>query len=436
MRQELPATILVIFGITGDLSRRYLLPALAQVCAAGELSKDFKVLGVSRREVNPDELFTPQQALLKQHTSMLKMDPAAADGYQSLKQTVDELAQSLGEGTQVLFYLVVPPENVLLIIQHLSNVGLNQPHTKLLLEKPFGKDQNSAQELIDTIRERFPDDQVYRIDHYLAKEMAQNIVVFLGSNAIFRDVWTNQFIEQIEIINTEEIGIEGRKFYDQTGALRDVVQSHMLQLAALVLMEPCSDIFDFDEIPMRRLAALKQLRLADQPAPVLAQYDGYRKEVGYPDSTTETFVALTLVSNDPRWQGVPIRLTTGKKLDKKLTEVRIQFKKTSNSAANTLCLRIQPNESIELDLWVKKPGYERELQKLPLNFVYDQHFDRLPDAYEQVLIDAMRSNRSLFASSDEVLRSWAIVDPILKNPPTLTTYKPGSTIEEVLKPAF
>ena len=433
MDRELPPTILVIFGITGDLSRRYLLPALAQVCAAGELSKNFKVLGVSRRDVNLDELFSADQAALKERADVFKMDLEATSDYQALKSKLDELARPFGGQVQVIFYLVVPPGSVLPIVKNLGRAGLNGPDTKLLLEKPFGTDLATAQELINETTKSFPEPQVYRVDHYLAKEMAQNIVVFLGSNAIFRDVWTNQFIERIEIIATEEIGIEGRLFYDQTGALRDY-QSHLLQLAALVLMEPCSDIFDFEEIPRRRLAALQAIEPAAPDKVFRAQYESYRDEIQNPASTTETFVDLTLASQDPRWAGVPIRLVTGKKLDQKLTEVRVHFKKTSSSATNMLCLRIQPKEGIELDLWVKKPGYERQLQKLPLSFAYEQHFDRLPDAYEQVLIDAMRSNRSLFASSDEVLAMWQIIEPILKEQLTeLPTYNPGTPIEEVSK---
>jgi glucose-6-phosphate 1-dehydrogenase len=258
--------------------------------------------------------------------------------------------------------------------------------------------------------------------------------VFLGGNALFRGVWNNRFLEKVEVIAEEQIGVEGRgRFYEQTGALRDFLQSHLLQLAALTLMEPCPDVFDFSLVQSRRLAALKQLSV-DPASVVIGQYDGYKDEVGNPDSTTETFVAMTLRSASPTWDGVPIELTTGKKLSQKLTEIRVHFKKSQSAEANLLRLRVQPKEGIEIDLWVKKPGYEQDLQMLPLDFNYQQYFDRLPDAYEQVIVDAVRGRGSLFASSAEVLASWEILQPVLDkwDELKLKVYKPGSSIEDIL----
>lgn len=439
--KSLPPTILVIFGITGDLSRRYLLPALAEICRSDQLSKDFQILGVSRRDVAMDMVFYGQQKILQGYSQLFKMDLANTDDYKKLKSQLDELSQKFKKKPQVIFYLSVPPSAARQIIELLGQAGLNMSHMKLLLEKPFGNDLSSAKELVAETSQYFPESQVYRIDHYLAKEMAQNITIFLGSNTIFRDIWSSQFIEEIEIVAAEKIGIEGRaSFYENTGALRDIVQSHLLQLAALVLMEPCSDIFDFDEIPRRRQAALRTIKSvpADKYAGhiVRAQYDGYAKEVNNPGTRVETFTAITLFSTDPRWQDVPIKLVTGKNLDQKLTQICVSFKKTSAKASNQLFFRIQPHEGIELDLWVKQPGYERKLQKRRLSFDYDQQFGRLPDAYEQVLVDAMRGNHSLFASSDEVLASWQILQPVLDcwsmDSIDLKTYKPGSTIAEIL----
>jgi glucose-6-phosphate 1-dehydrogenase len=271
--------------------------------------------------------------------------------------------------------------------------------------------------------------------------MAQNITVFLGSNAIIRNIWNREFIEKIEIDVLERIGIEGRgEFYDPTGALRDIIQSHSLQLAALVLMEPCSDIFDFEEIPRRRLAALKSLQaVADrglETRVIRGQYEDYRAEAGAPRSFTETFVSMELNSNDPRWKGVPIVLTTGKKLNERLTEVRVFFKPKGNEKPNVLYLRVQPREGIELEFWVKKPGYSRQLQRLPLEFSYEQHFGRLPNAYEQVLIDAMTGNHSLFAGSGEILASWKILDPIIRHwarhHKDLKMYKAGAKPKQII----
>jgi glucose-6-phosphate 1-dehydrogenase len=200
-------------------------------------------------------------------------------------------------------------------------------------------------------------------------------------------------------------------------------------------MEPCPDVFDFSMVQPRRLAALKSLKVSDISKAVKGQYDSYRKEVNNPDSQTETFVSLQLSSGDPNWQGVPIRLTTGKKLKEKLTEITIYFKKTQSAQTNSLTLRIQPREAIELELWVKKPGYEQELEKMPLDFAYKQYYDRLPDAYEQVIVDAVRSRSNLFASSEEVLASWEVLQPLLDrwDKHALTIYKSGSTANQVIK---
>lgn len=439
--ESLPPTILVIFGITGDLSKRYLLPALAEICKSAQLTKNFQVLGISRRDVKTKGIFTGPQKILRAYSQLFKMDLTDRADYKRLNDELEKIGQKFKTKPQIIFYLSVPPAPARQIIGLLGETGLNLPDTVLLLEKPFGNDYLSAEELVSETEKYFRERQVYRIDHYLAKEMAQNITVFLGSNAIFRDVWSNQFIEKIDIVVSEKISIESRvNFYENTGALRDMVQSHLLQLAALVLMEPCSDIFDFDEIPKRRLAALEHL----EPVPrdkfdervFRAQYEGYAKEVANLGTKTETFVNLTLFSTDRRWQNVPIRLTTGKNLDQKLTEIKISFKKISAQASNVLVFRVQPREGIELDLWVKEPGYERKLQKRCLNFDYDQEFGHLPDAYEQVLVDAMRGNHSLFAGSDEVLASWRILQPVLEcwdmDNSNLKTYKPGSTVKEAM----
>jgi glucose-6-phosphate 1-dehydrogenase len=433
----LPPTVLIIFGITGDLSHRYLLPALKQVEASEKLHKNFKIIGVSRRDISVDSLFRENERGLEKHTDVLQMDLESLESYNNLKKKISDVSAGFSTTPEVIYYLSVPPAAVLPIIRNLGESGLNPPNAKLLLEKPFGVDLESAKELISETQKHFPEKQVYRIDHYLAKEMAQNIVVFLGSNTLFRSVWNSLFIEKIEIEAAEKIGIEGRSnFYDSTGALRDLVQSHLLQLAALTLMEPCSNIFDFDELPLRRLKALQALKLKTEES-VRGQYEGYENEVGNPGSVTETFVSLLVESTDSRWKGVPIRLTTGKNLKEKLTQICVHFKKTEATEENLLILRIQPNEAIVIQLWIKQPGYERKLQKIPHEFTYNKHFDNLPDAYEQVLVDAMQSNHSLFASSDEVLESWRILQPVQSDwamgSDVLIKYQPGSTINEILE---
>lgn len=430
MTEKLSSTTLVIFGVTGDLSRRYLLPALSEICKNSDIRAELKILGVSRQELSVgDVLSGPVKGLAGQFQTF-QADYGQTPDYQKLKTKLKALSSA-----QTIFYFAVPPEGVLPIVKNLGKAGLNKADYKLLMEKPFGTDLSSAQALINEIQKYYKEEQVFRIDHYLAKEMAQNIAVFLGSNALFRDVWNRQFIERIEVIAEEKIGVEGRgRFYESTGALRDFLQSHLLQLAALTLMEPCPDVFDFSEVQSRRLAALKKLKV-DAGSAVIGQYQGYKEEVGNPNSKTETFVALTLKSDSPTWQGVPISLVTGKNLSQKLTEIRVFFKKSQSAQANLLRLRVQPKEGIEIELWVKKPGYEQDLQMLPLDFNYQQYFDHLPDAYEQVIVDAIRGRANLFASSAEVLASWEILQPLLDKWDSLKlkTYKPSSTIEDVLK---
>lgn len=433
MPDNLPTTTLVIFGVSGHLSQHKLLPALAEICTTTNLKSKLKILGSSRHQITSELILKGNASSLSDIFNVIQLDYDRPEDYQKLKQELQAL-----NSEQIIFYFAVPPEAVLPIITNLGNAGLNSQNCKLLLEKPFGRDLQSAQALIEQTNRFFAEEQVYRIDHYLAKEMSQNIAVFLGGNALFRDVWNNKFIERIEVLGTESVGIEGRaEFYEQTGALRDFVQSHLLQLAALTLMEPCPNLFDFSQIHSRRLAALGQFKLAQKDNAVIrGQYDSYKSEVSNPNTSVETFVALQLESSDPNWQGVPIRLITGKGLDQKLTEIRVYFKKSQSAQANLLCLRIQPQEAIELELWVKKPGYDQELQKMQLDFSYERNFDRLPDAYEQVIVDAVRSRTNLFPSSQEVLASWQILQPILdkwqSTPSDLKIYKYGSSIEQIV----
>lgn len=427
-----PATLLVIIGITGDLSHRYLLPALAEVRRAGRLPKDFQLLGLSRRNIGVDEVLTGDELKssgLDEILTIHQMDLDSCADYQSL---ADKIKQSGAE--QVIFYFAVPPDAVEGIVKNLGEAGLNSANIKLLLEKPFGKDLASAQEIINKIQLFFTEVQVYRIDHYIAKEMAQNISVFLGGNALFRRSWNKDFIESIEINVEQDAGIEGRvKFYEQTGALRDIIQSHALQLVALTLAEPCTSVFDFAQLPERRLEVLRSLLLAkNQDGNIVAargQYQGYKDEVNNPLSSTETFVRIKLYSQIDRWQGVPITVMTGKALEDRRTEVRVRFRKTEASEANQLVLRIQPNEGLEFDLWVKEPGYDRKLKKVALSFDYNKNFGRIPNAYEQVLVEALRSSKHLFPSSDEVIASWKLLEPLLvewSGSNELATYPQGT----------
>jgi glucose-6-phosphate 1-dehydrogenase len=441
-------TILVIIGITGDLARRKLLPAIAEIARAGSLPNDFTVVGISRRQVSNAEVVigTPglsdsDRSFFAKHLQMYTMDIADPEAYRQFDDHLQALQPKSSKKAQILFYVSVPPQVSRPIIAALGQAGFGKrPDVKLLLEKPFGSDFVSAQALIAETRQHFDESQLYRIDHYLAKEMAQNILVFRSQNTLFRQTWNSQFIEKIEIVASEQIGIEGRAaFYEQTGALRDVVQNHLLQLAALTLMElPTSDSVD---IPELRLAALQALQPPheDQLSYVAhrGQYRSYAPEVGNTGTQTETFAAVTLYSNAPQWQGVPIHLVTGKALDKKETVIRVHYKAENDSEANELTLKIQPEESIEMIMWAKKPGYHSELERLPFHFTYQDHYQSLPEAYERVLVDAINSNHNLFASSQEVLAAWKLLAPIQHywsmHADDLIIYEQGSSPQDILE---
>lgn len=432
-------TILIIFGISGDLSGRMLLPAIDEIARNGVLPEQFRIVGITRRPLTLEEVLPKHSSeWLHEHTQLLQIDTTSLDGYAELAKHLQEIETSYGTPAQRLYYLSVPPDVSSPIIVKLGESGLAKvPDTKLLLEKPFGVDLASAEELVTRIHEYFAEEQIYRIDHFLAKEMAQNLVVFRAANSLFRATWNREFIEKITITTSEHIGIEGRAhFYEQTGALRDLIQSHLLQLTALTLMN-LPNLESPEALPAHRLAALEAL----QPPQNLTsdtlrgQYNGYRDEAQNQDSQVETMARLTLTSTSERWQGVPITIETGKALKETYTEIRIHYRQEHAREANELMLRIQPNEGISVALWVKRPGYDREFEQRMLAFDYDRHYDKLPQAYERVFVDAMRGDHSLFATSDEVLASWRIIQPVLDHWNTgsteLRSYSVGSDIREL-----
>jgi len=438
-----PATILVIIGITGDLSQRKLLPALNQISKTGYLGDSFRMVGITRSpEATIQSVFSKleEKEVVTTHGELFQMDLTDEREYVRLKKHLEQLEKKLGGAAQRLFYLSVPPQVSQPIVEFLGKSGLAKVGTtKLLLEKPFGVDLASAQELIANIDAHFLPEQVYRIDHYLAKETAQNIVVFREQNSLFKHTWNNQFIESIEVVASETIDIQGRAmFYEQTGALRDVVQSHLMQLAALVLMKP-PRVDALAEVSARRLAALQYLDLPAGTAvgeiALRGQYRGYGEAVNNPGSTVETFVSLQLESHDPAWKGVPITLTTGKALKEKTTEIRILYKKTEGYEANELILRLQPNEGLELFMWAKRPGYEHVVRPHSLAFAFKDHYELFPEAYEKVLFSGLNSDHSLFTTSEEVLETWRILDPVQKawslDSDDLVLYEPGSALREV-----
>lgn len=430
--------ILIIVGITGDLAKRKLLPAIRAIARVGVLPKQFQVIGVTRqKEVNIDDVLAHMSdaSFVRSHLELFPMEVNDSTEYKRLEARLQEIEQEFGIPAQRLFYLSVPPRASQPIIELLGTSGLAKvPHTKLLLEKPFGVDLASARELVAHINTHFAPEQVYRIDHYLAKETVQNLIVFREHNPLFRGTWNKDCIERILICANEEIGIEGRaNFYEQTGALRDLVQSHLLQLAALTLMSHAHGN-ELKEIPARRLVALKNLRISREvsleESAHRGQYRGYREEVQNPKSVVETYVSVTLESDDPRFAHVPITLVTGKMMDTKATEVRVFYKKDEDKEGNVLVLRLQPNEGVSLSVWSKRPGYATEIEKRVLDFTYADHYAQLPEAYEKVLVDAINSDHDLFVSSEEVLESWRIIAPLQetwqKSDADLSLYEAGT----------
>lgn len=438
-------TILVIIGISGDLSKRKLLPAIGQIAGTSMTPDKFKIVGVTRqKDISLENLLknTNNKDYLTKNTEFFQMNLDEENDYKKLENRLNEIDKEWEESSQCLFYLSVPPKVAESIIELLGKSGLaKRQNTKLLLEKPFGIDLKSAEELTNHIDTYFKEEQIYRIDHYLAKETAQNIIVFRNGNSLFKRTWNKNFIDSINITVCEEIGIEGRaNFYEQTGALRDLVQSHLLQLLALTLMDIPEEEGHLNEVPNLRYESLKQIRILSLPSLSVnakrGQYKEYREEVNNPNSMTETFVSINLESQDPKWQGVKINLTTGKALKDKTTFIKILYKKEYDHESNELLLKLQPDEGISFSIWVKSPGYEYQVSRHELNFSFKDHYTTLPEAYEQVLFNAINGDHSLFSSSIEVLETWRILDSLQKAWATSTydliIYKKGSEISGVV----
>ncbi len=438
----LAPSILVIFGITGDLARRKVLPALYHLSKDDLLPTDFEIVGTSRRPLDIDELLKVLELRLlevdnvcdpaalqvfRQRLRFVQLDPANGDDYDALHQTLDDIETEHAVCMNRLYYLSIPPQVYGSVVASLGSRGLNQgcqhgqSESRLLVEKPFGYDYTSAEELIATTAAAFREDQVLRIDHYLAKETAQNILTFRRHNPLFASIWNNHNVQSIDIVAYEKIGIEGRiDFYEHVGALRDLIQSHLMQLLTLTTMELPPRVGDSAAVHTAKetlLDAIVPPALSDVTTKVIrAQYEDYREEVNNPDSTTETFVSIQLEIANERWQGVPIRLLTGKAMATKRTDITLCFGHIGpDTADNQLTFRIQPNEGIDIQLLVKKPGYDNAVHPASMDFSYLTTFDGHghPDAYERVLIDAIRGDNTLFATSREVLASWRVLQPIL-----------------------
>lgn len=435
-----PPSVLVIFGSTGNLVQKKLIPSLYHLLKDGFLPEEFTIYCVARDYdatidsiVEKAEIALLRQStnvddntleLLKSHMRLIFMDSTNKEDYVRLRDKLDELDAEKNIKHNRLYYLAIPPAIFQDVIECLGSANLNDESAgvarRILVEKPFGTNLQSARELVEHIGHYFNENQVYRIDHYLAKETAQNILAFRYNNPIIEDLWGRQFIDHIQITAAETIDIEGRaNFYDNMGAMRDLVQSHLLQLLALTMMEVPSPM-DSVSIHAEKLALLDSIKPikpshVDEVA-VRGQYAGYKEEAQNPESNIETFAALHFEVTNSRWGGVPVLVRTGKALADKMTEISVVFKDRTrrNVTANVLTIRIQPNEGISIGLMAKKPGFVDELQNVDMDFCYETSFDGIqPDAYERVLVDAIVGDQSLFATSEEVLRCWEIIEPVL-----------------------
>jgi len=468
--------VIVMFGASGDLARRKLLPALYDLALHACLAPRFRLVGFARTEMNDDEFrrtageFLPkgdkagadkgaQDEFLKQlqYFSGNYDDPEA---FRRLAQRLEELDSEGELGGNRLYYLATPPDVYPKVIEQLAKAGLARPKsakswTRVIIEKPFGHDLASARALNEKALSAFEESQTYRIDHYLGKETVQNLLVLRFGNGIFEPLWNRNYIDHVQITAAESLGVERRAaFYESAGALRDMIQSHVLQLTSLIAMEAPA-AFDATSVRNEKIKVLQSIHPFTPDtiwkSVVRGQYGpgtidgkavpGYRQEPGVkPDSATETFVALKLQVDNWRWSGVPFYLRTGKRLKRGSTEVAIQFRQAphmvfrgENVESNSLILNLQPDEGISLLFGAKAPGAKMQISEVTMDFEYRKAFGGVTrEAYATLLNDCIRGDATLFDRADSVEAAWALVDPIITawhgaSAPPFPNYQAGST---------
>lgn len=457
-----PPTVMVIFGASGDLTARKLVPALYNLALDNLLPADFHLIGFARSSLSDDEFrATARESVsrysrrpvneeiwsrIERGTSYLGGGYDDPEAFGELRRRIESIEQSSAREVQALFYISTPPSVFKDIIQSLGASGLasRHPHgpkaSKVVVEKPFGRDLQSAQELNAAISEVFQESQVFRIDHYLGKETVQDLLVQRFSNAIFEPLWNRNFVECVQITVAEEVGVGSRGgYYEQSGALRDMLQNHTMQLLSLTAMEPPVSLHPeaIRDEKVKLLRAIRPPRLAEGGDVVRAQYaagavggkkvKGYLQEEGIPaDSATETYAALRLCIHNWRWEGVPFYVRSGKRMARRVSEIAIQFKRPPgnlfsesdrfNLASNTLAFQIQPDEGMTVLLNAKIPGLETRTQPVKMHFRYSTTFgSNTPEAYERLVLDAMIGDSTLFIRGDEAEASWRIMTPVLED---------------------
>ena len=464
-------TTLVIFGATGDLAHRKLLPAIYNLAHEGGLPEGFNLIGVSRSEMSDDEYRAIARDAIKEHSRRQPDDqvlekllervryvPGTFDVdsvFERLKEELDQFDEEAGIAFNRIFYLSTAPNFFALIVKKLGEHKLHrhpEADVRVVIEKPFGTRLAEALQLNRELLAVLHESQIFRIDHYLGKETVQNMLAFRFANGMFEPIWNRNFIDYVQITAAEDLGIGRRAgYYDSSGALRDLVQNHMLQLLSLLCMEP-PVTFDADEVRDEKVKVLHAVEPPPPDAVVRARYTagmaegkeavGYLEEDGVPeDSRTETDVALRLEVDNWRWAGVPIYLRTGKRLARKVTEIAVTLKPVPHLAfeaegsvgvqPNQIILAMQPNEGVSISLGAKIPGTRMRIRPVNMEFLYGTSFlSQSPEAYERLILDAMRGDATLFTRNDEVEAQWRIIDPIIeaweKDDRPLPTYPAGT----------
>ncbi|WP_207935758.1 glucose-6-phosphate dehydrogenase [Actinomadura sp. KC216] len=448
--------VLVLFGVTGDLSRKKLLPAIYDLANRGLLPPGFSLVGFARRDWEHEDFRQIAHDSIKAHARTpfredvwthlsegMHFVPGTFDdpgAFDALSMAVKELDESRGTGGNYAFYLSIPPKFFPVVVEQLRRSGLAERRDgswrRVVIEKPFGRDLKTAVELNDTVHRVFPEESIFRIDHYLGKETVQNILALRFANSMFEPIWNRSFVDHVQITMAEDIGIGGRAgYYDGIGAARDVIQNHLLQLLALTAMEEPTS-FSAEAVRAEKAKILSSVRVPGdlEASTARGQYAagwqggvnvrGYLEEEGIPaDSRTETYAAVKLEIDNRRWAGVPFYLRTGKRLSRRVTEVAMVFQQaphlpfsetdTEELGQNALVMRVQPDEGITVRFGSKVPGTSMEIRDVNMDFAYGESFtETSPEAYERLLLDVLIGDPPLFPRQEEVELSWRILDPI------------------------